>query len=661
MKVCTIALTTFSLLALVPQPLLAQQPAQNLLRNGDFERFTDEDNLWDGVDQNGLLAGDVVGEDATVKPGAPRPAGLFYLPSGRRLCNIDAILDGGNLGRMPMPISVQVADLNKDGLLDLMTVDGSGYFRVYFNSGTKTEPKFTHCELVPLFLGRYAWPRPPGNSPWDSPWYHRFSDGTKIALGDFTRTGTLDLMMGNYYGNLLFIKNTGTPQAPEWRQPGGIDGIKLNTTKDGQLWANLLAPAAYDWNKDNKMDVIVGEGSYSANAVHLLNNVAGSNSGFSTSGPLMPSFNEDNREYLAFGDGREQLTPAVVDYNGDGIPDLIVGDRSGEINVYLCEGAWKPGTGMELKRQPKPISFGGITSIGQGPAMMRTVSPAVADLNGDGKFDIIVGKPDGHIAVSYNIGTATEPKFGPLVDLKGEKVYPKGTQRSIPEWWISFGVLQGNFLGNYTAVTPQEDFEANGATGKHVLKVSYSPAQNKIIKRVPLNLPIEKEVPLKADAGFSADGVSMWKWGEFYNRASRCAETNTFILRQEPGFNILRPNARYSVSFRVKGKNIRNAQMTLAMGGWLLRDVEAAKAQPTSKDLHTAEALQEDFDFTVGASWSSVSHVVSFKFTQPDLNQFDKWNKEGSKIQYASILDIRATLTSEDSVLYIDNVKITPM
>ena len=43
-----------------------------------------------------------------------------------------------------------------------------------------------------------------------------------------------------------------------------------------------------------------------------------------------------------------------------------------------------------------------------------------ADYNGDGLFDLILGLPNGHIAVSLNTGTKTEPKFGPPQDIKGE-------------------------------------------------------------------------------------------------------------------------------------------------------------------------------------------------------------------------------------------------
>lgn len=616
----------------------------NLLKNGDFARFSDEDNLWDGVDHEGFLAGDVSREDAPI-PQAPSYDGMFF---AKQISRVDAILDSGNIGKLPIPISVQVADFNRDGLLDIITLDGAGYFRVYFNLGTPKAPKFTHCEFIPLYLGRFPWKA-------KNYWIRRYDDGLRLALGDFDKTGTQDLLLGNYYGDLMLIKNTGTPQVPEWKQPSSPDAIKIPTTRDGSYWANLFAPATCDWNRDGKLDVLVGEGSYSANAVHLLLNTA---SGFGAK--VMPAFNEDMREYLAYGDGREQLAPAVVDYNGDGNPDLLVGDRSGNINVYLSSGPWKKGD--ELQRQPQPISFGGQTSIGAGNPTLRCVSPAVADLNGDGKFDILIGKPNGRIAFSYNIGTATEPKFGPLNELKGEKIFPRGTMRHATDWGICFGYQQGNFYATYNCVSPQEDPEAAQATGPRVLKFSYHLAQNRFIRKAPMALPGSAEsmlVNMNPAVAFNHNLAPIY-WGESVNYGVPNAAANTAIIRQQLPPNTLTPNGRYMLSFKVKGRNVRDGRATLFFGGWLIRDVAAASANTGTPDT-VCEALKAEVSFNAGPVWATVTKPLTFRFNAPDLNQPEKWKKQGSKIDFLSMLDIRATVNAEDGVFYIDDVKITPM
>jgi hypothetical protein len=44
-------------------------------------------------------------------------------------------------------------------------------------------------------------------------------------------------------------------------------------------------------------------------------------------------FGENDHFILAYGDGLEQLTPTVADYNGDGTPDPLVAERSGKRRI----------------------------------------------------------------------------------------------------------------------------------------------------------------------------------------------------------------------------------------------------------------------------------------------------------------------------------------
>jgi hypothetical protein len=624
MKLCCLALAFLPVLAFAQNPAPVATPAAdgNFLQNGNFERFISQDNLWDGVDNAGYLCG-FTG-------------------------NSEVIQEGGQVGGMPMAVSVQVADLNGDGLLDIMTADARGYLRVYFNRGTKTAPKFDHAEFVPLFLRRIpvpggCWPVIP-----------------KIALVDSDHSGVMDLYIGDYVGHLYFIKNSGTRSVPEWRQPAKMETITLPTAEGGRLWTNLLAPVAYDWDHDNKIDVLVGEGSYSANSVHLL-----LNQGTNTA----PKFSEDARDYLAYGDGREQLVPAVVDYNGDGNPDLLVGDRMGNINVYLSTGPWKKGTNMELKRQPQPISFGGSTTISVGATGAKCVSPAVGDLNGDGLFDIIVGEPNGRVAVSYNIGTATEPKFGPLVELKGEDVWKRDTVRTPSNWDIYFGEQDGNFYGAYTVVSPEEDPQAAPTDSKHVLKFQYFPSQNQIIRKPAVVFSGTNNPPIKLTADFTGMNVgfgsvptvhSQW-WIPGLDWHGWRVDSNDILLRQKIENGLLKPNTNYKLTFKVKGHGIKDAAVRFSLGGWLIKN-----GGGSPQNLICGGASQQ-FDFTVGPAWTPVSRSINVRFEKDagspnkgDLNTPDKWASSGGRTEYRGLLEIRAAATPDNTVLYIDDVRLVP-
>src|SRR4051812_20777975 len=88
-------------------PLFAQAPpaapAGNIVRNPGMEKTAPREDLWDGVDAAGYLAGE----------------------------KVDVAILGaeGGMANTPMPVSVGVADMNGDELLDLVTMDPIGYLR----------------------------------------------------------------------------------------------------------------------------------------------------------------------------------------------------------------------------------------------------------------------------------------------------------------------------------------------------------------------------------------------------------------------------------------------------------------------------------------------------------------------------------------------------
>jgi hypothetical protein len=105
---------------------------------------------------------------------------------------------------------------------------------------------------------------------------------------------------------------------------------------------------------------------------------------------------------------------AVADWNGDGLLDLIVGDIRGHVSVYLNEGSRQQyafGKPVRLKANGKEIM------VPHGDA-----GPCVADWDGDGLADLIVGCGDGSVIFYRNIGTAREPKLA-----EGQVLIPAGT------------------------------------------------------------------------------------------------------------------------------------------------------------------------------------------------------------------------------------------
>ncbi len=125
---------------------------------------------------------------------------------------------------------------------------------------------------------------------------------------------------------------------------------------------------------------------------------------------------------------------AVADWNGDGKPDLVIGNIDGGVFVVLNEGtAQRPvwGTPQPLKADGRDIRADG-----------DRAGPFVADWDGDGKLDLVLGGGSGKVVWYRNTGTAQKPQLtlaGTLVEAASDKravagSAPKRSGRSAKVW-----------------------------------------------------------------------------------------------------------------------------------------------------------------------------------------------------------------------------------
>ena len=577
------------LLALAPA-VFAAAPAGNVVANGDFSSFKPVENLWDGVDGQNFLAGGVQGAYA--------------------------VTESGKVGSLAMPISVNFADVNGDRLPDLVTADPDGIIRAYINGGTKSEPKFTHAEIVPLFPPMVAKDEKWDRGTWT--WHHGIP---KLALFDWNRRGMPDLIFGNYTGDIVMIANTGSPQAPAYAQPTAYAKARVPISVM-RPWGNLFAPCPVDWNKDGKTDLLIGEGSYSANAVYVLLNQSSSSE---------PKFTEDERYYLCYGDGREQLVPTVADWNGDGHPDVLVGDRMGTIGVHLNPGGWKPGTELPLTTM---VNFGNLQTLG------APIAPHATDFDGDGLFDLLIGKANGRIAIALNKGTPTEPKFAAPVDLKGVGIW--GTNIRLPDkWTVDPGTRRGNLYG-YIGV----EEEASPGGGK-VLKGGYFPSPNKVFKMVDLSV----------DGKDSSDFFRYWldEWVPIdASWAGYSRPADHFVIRQN--LPPLKTGTTYQLSFKVKGRTIQNGMATVAFLGanentpTKFEKGERGSAKPIKDE--TKEEVEETVNFSSGTAWKQVEKTFTVHFRQKGIRALETTT--------LAILEFKFSLTQYLGDCEICDVQLVP-
>ncbi len=225
-----------------------------------------------------------------------------------------------------------------------------------------------------------------------------------------------DLILGDRDGFVTVYRNQGSKDSPVYGEP-----VKLKAGGKDIKVRGPSAPCLVDWNGDGRADLLVGDGG---GYLHLYLNqgAAGSPADFAP-------------EVIVQAAGKRldvgsKASPCVADWNEDGKKDLLMGNGSGEIFLYLNEGTHD---------QPifgKPIKLnGGSLDVGSNS------SPDVADWNGDGKKDLIIGNSEGEILVFLNKGTNEDPQYSN----EGDKLPLKFGQDASPQV-ISWGRPGSNDL-----------------------------------------------------------------------------------------------------------------------------------------------------------------------------------------------------------------------
>lgn len=630
-------------------PAAAQNPPPtgNAVKNGVFAETYDAPNLWNGVDHDGFLAG----------------------PTAK----VVALDEQGNLSQdegklQTMPPGVTLGDLNGDKLTDILSTDGLGFVRIYFNEGTPTEPKFGAGEISLPFLAR-----PDGNPPWVpyfgemasqkaentslgtdyNQWFYKWSTRRQAPRGFLAPggRGLLDLWVGNYFGEILLFRNEGSASLPVFSQPREFLSAVVPTSADpNKRWGNIFAPAVGDVTGDGQPELLVGEGSYSANNIHLLGNQGA---------PDRPVFDATKRSQIALGEGRQQLTPAIADVNGDGKNDVLVSDRSGRIAVHLHPSASAPG--REFPFSGYLSKSGGLTKeAGQSlQAGQGTVTVAAGDLNGDNLFDIVVGRANGRIAWAPNRGSATEAKFEVPGDITSSAKAPPISK--MPEKWIvDAGDSRGNFGGFITVVSSADD-PSVGDRGRKVLRLGYQPLPNKIMRPPATVFPGDPKFNLAVD---ETGMDNIFRLGTNFQeirpygatRRLRQAPSNAYLLRQK--VNPLAIGKTYTLSFDLKGSRVVKGSVLLVYRAFknvgqdrLVRGERGAVEKQRGDNINDEKT--ELVGFTAGNNWATFSKDFRIVFSKdPRANKLPATSE--------AVLEIYSELAPPDGVLYIDNVRLEP-
>jgi hypothetical protein len=252
------------------------------------------------------------------------------------------------------------------------------------------------------------------------------------SLADWNADGVPDLIVGEKTdagsGKVRIYRNTGTEHAPlftDFVYAQKADG-DLEVTGSGCLG---VFPRVYDWNGDSYLDLVLGRADgkveiFPAVTVNAANEPEFGQSFLARVGPL------DGKVDINVG---ARATVDVVDWNNDGRYDLVTGSFDGKVRVYLNEAA----AGSADFREEIVVQDGANDLVV--PAMRASV--AVADLDGDGRKDLVFGDTGGSVGIFANVGSDAEPRFDGIakIEADGQPIDLPGLPRSRP------------FVGDYNA------------------------------------------------------------------------------------------------------------------------------------------------------------------------------------------------------------------
>ncbi|MHB1240677.1 MAG: FG-GAP repeat domain-containing protein, partial [Gammaproteobacteria bacterium] len=213
------------------------------------------------------------------------------------------------------------------------------------------------------------------------------------ALVDIDGDGKLDAFVGAKDGTIHFFRNIGTANRPLFQEQTGsanpLNGVSIGS---------YSVPVFVDIDGDGLLDAFIGANN---GTIRFFRNTG------SATNPVFVEQTGSNNPFNGVTVGSccgGRSAPAFVDINGDGNYDAFIGDFDGTVDYFENTGTATSPVFTQRTGTANPLN---------GVDVGFTSAPTFYDVNGDGDYDALIGTKYGTVLYFENTGTASAPVFTP--------------------------------------------------------------------------------------------------------------------------------------------------------------------------------------------------------------------------------------------------------